>query len=208
MPKLLLLGGLTTAYHYFGELGPVITRTIAPAGFDVICSEDLAVLSEANLRNYAGVVNYTTGRDLSDEQWAALKGFVLGGGGYMGIHNATDTFKNQPEAIKMIGGIFVTHPEQLDVPVEIVGEHPVTQGVEPFTVHDELYIMDHWPETYTLLARTPAESTQPIAWVREEGKGRVFYLSLGHNTTVYDDPNYAKLLRRGVQWAAGAEVTA
>ncbi|HEY3411694.1 MAG TPA: ThuA domain-containing protein [Armatimonadota bacterium] len=208
MSKLLLLGGLTTAYHYFGELAPVITRTIAPAGFEVICSEDLSVLSEANLKNYAGVVNYTTNRDLSDEQWAALKGFILGGGGYIGIHNATDTFKNQPEAIKMIGGIFVTHPAQLDVPVEIAALHPVTEGVEPFTVHDELYIMEHHPDTYTLLARTPAEGSQPIAWVREEGGGRVFYLALGHNTQVYENPNYAKLLQRGVQWATRSAVTA
>jgi type 1 glutamine amidotransferase len=208
VPKLLLLGGLTTAYHYFGELGPVITRTIAPAGFDVICSEDLAVLSEANLKNYAGVVNFTTGRDLSGEQWAALKGFVAGGGGYIGIHNATDTFKNQPEAIRLIGGSFLTHPAQLDVAVRIVAQHTVTEGVEPFTVHDELYIMETWPETYTLLAQTPAEGTQPIAWVREAGAGRVFYLSLGHNAAVYEDPNYAKLLRRGVQWATGVEVTA
>lgn len=208
MPRLLLLGGLTTAYHYFGELGPIITRTITPAGYDVICSEDLAVLSEGNLKNYAGVVNFTTGRDLSEDQWAALKGFVLGGGGYIGIHSATDTFKNQPDAIKMMGGSFVTHPAQLDVPVEIVASHSITEGVKPFTVHDELYIMEYWPETFTLLAQTPAEGTQPIAWIREEGKGRVFYLSLGHNTEVYDDPNYAKLLRRGVQWAAGADVVA
>ena len=208
MSKLLLLGGLTTAYHYFGELGPVITRTIVPAGFEVICSEDLAVLSKPNLKNYAGVVNYTTNRELSDEQWAALESFVLGGGGYIGIHNATDTFKNQPEAIKMIGGIFVTHPEQLDVPVEITAKHAVTEGVEPFTVHDELYILEHHPETYTLLAKTPAEGTQPIAWVRDEGEGRVFYLSLGHNTEVYDNPNYAKLLQRGVQWATHSAVTA
>jgi type 1 glutamine amidotransferase len=209
VPKLLLLGGLTTAYHYFGELGPAITKAITPAGFDVICSEDLAVLTEANLKIYAGVVNYTTDRNLSDEQWAALRGFVLSGGGYIGIHNATDTFKNQPDAIKMMGGIFKTQPEQLDVAVEITDTaHPITQGVKPFTIHDELYVMDHWPESYHLLAQTHSYDTQPIAWVRHEGQGRVFYLSLGHNTEVYEHDDYGKLLRRGVQWATGAEVTA
>ena len=103
-----------------------------------------------------------------------------------------------------IGGHFLTHPAQLDVPVDIVDSaHPVTEGVSPFTVHDELYIMETWPETYRLLASTPAEGGQPISWVREEGDGRVFYLSLGHNPEVYGNPQYRKLLTQGIRWASG-----
>jgi type 1 glutamine amidotransferase len=209
MPKLLLLGGLTTGYHNFAELGPIITRTLEPAGFEVHPTEDLDALSTENLSGYDGLFNFTTDRDISDAQWEALLGFVENGGGYVGIHNATDTFENKPEALRLIGGHFLTHPAQLDIPVEIVDEeHPVTQGVRPFTLHDELYIMEHWPEDYRLLARTEAEGGQPIAWVREQGKGRVFYLSLGHNAHCFDNADYAKLLRRGAQWAVGANVTA
>lgn len=204
MQKLLLIGGLTTAYHNFAELGPAIVQTLEPAGFQVDSTEDLETLNPGNLRDYSVVFNFTTDRDISDAQWTALKAFVEQGGGYAGIHNATDTFENNEEALRLIGGHFLTHPAQLDIPVEIVDpEHPVTRGVRPFTLHDELYIMEHWPDAYHLLAGTPAEGGQPIAWVREQGKGRVFYLSLGHNAHCFENVDYARLLRQGVQWAAG-----
>lgn len=207
MQKLLLLGGLTTAYHNFAELGPVIIRALGPAGFQVDPTEDLDTLNPENLAGYAGVFNFTTDRDISDAQWNALRDFVAAGGGYMGIHNATDTFENRPEALRLIGGHFLRHPPQLDIPVEIVDtEHPVTAGVRPFTLHDELYIMEHWPEDYHLLAWTDEEGGQPIAWVREEGKGRVFYLSLGHNAHCFENEDYLRLLRQGARWAvSGAE---
>jgi type 1 glutamine amidotransferase len=187
----------------------VITRTLEGAGFQATTTEDMSDLNPHTLAGYDGIFNYTTDRDITEEQWAALNGFVRGGGAYIGIHNATDTFENRTEALRLIGGHFVTHPPQLDIPVEIVdAEHPVTQGVRPFTVFDELYIMEHWPEDYHLLARTPAEGGQPIAWVREEGQGRIFYLSPGHNAAIFDDPDYAKFLRRGAQWATKQDVTA
>lgn len=209
MPNFLLLGGLTTDYHDFAVMGPVITRALEGAGFSVQATEDLDTLCPGVLDQCAGVCNYTTGRDLSDDQFAALRNFVHRGGGYVGIHNATDTFKNQPEAIRMIGGIFVTHPAQLDIPVDIVdGRHEITQGVRAFTVFDELYVMEHWPERYHLLARTDAEGGQPIAWTREEEEGRIYYLSLGHNAHCFDDPMYLKLFQRGAQWSVGGPVTA
>jgi type 1 glutamine amidotransferase len=204
MPRILILGGLTTDYHNFDVLGPVIARVATDAGFEVETTTEMRVLNLTTLNTFDGLINYTTDRDISPDQWAALRDYVRGGGGYIGIHNATDTFENEPEALRLIGGHFITHPAQLDVAVDIVDtSHAVTEGVEPFTVRDELYIMETWPETYRLLASTNAEGGQPISWVRDEGDGRVFYLSLGHNPEVYGNPQYRKLLTQGIRWATG-----
>ncbi|HEY3267928.1 MAG TPA: ThuA domain-containing protein [Armatimonadota bacterium] len=209
MPRLLLLGGPSTAYHNISEIGPGIVKALAPAGFELVTTEDMDDLNAGNLKQYAGVFNYTTDRDITEPQWQALLAFVRGGGAYIGIHNATDTFENKEEALRLIGGHFITHPAMLDVDVEIVGtEHEITRGVEPFTIFEELYIMEHWPEDYHLLAETHSHDRQPLAWIREEGEGRVFYFSLGHNLHCFDHPQYVKLLGRGAQWATKQPVTA
>ncbi len=124
----------------------------------------------------------------------------------VGIHCAADSFKDHADYIAALGGKFRHHPAQLDVAVEFVGEaHPITEGLLPFTVHDELYLFDDYdPNRVRLLAQTQSfddNGPVPVCWVREEGAGRVFYLSLGHNPEVMADAHWQTLFERGVRWA-------
>lgn len=204
--RTLLLGGLTTAYHQFWVLAPALRDLLAEHDCDVRCSEDLEVLASPGLRAaYDLIVNVTTGRQLSGAQEEGLLGFVRGGGGLCGLHNATDTFTASAGYIAAIGGRFLRHPAQLDVAVEYVDPgHPITAGLPTFTVREELYIMDWRPEAVHLLARTTSHEgrPQPLSWVREEGGGRVFYHSLGHNRATYDVPPFRTWVGRGARWAA------
>jgi type 1 glutamine amidotransferase len=209
--RALVLGGLTTGFHQFWINGPALREALQEAGFEALLSEDLEVLTAPGLAHYDLVVNYTTGRELSPAQWAGLEAFVRGGRGLVGVHNGADSFKNQGEYVALLGGVFVTHPPQLDIAVEYVDTtHAIVAGLPPFQVHDELYILDWRPERVHLLAQTRSHEgkPQPIAWVRQEGAGRVFYLSLGHNRSTFDDPTYRRFLGRGARWAAGLEVAA
>ena len=203
--KTLLLGGMTTAYHQFWINGPALRDILNAHGCETYMSEDLEVLASPGLSNYGLIAVLATGRDLSPAQEAGLLGFVRGGGGLLGIHNATDTFKNSEQYIRAIGGKFISHPPQLDIAVEYVdGTHPIVQGLPPLTVHDELYQMD-WDTQVHLLAQTHSHEGKatPLCWVRQEGAGRVFYLSLGHNRAVYDNPTYQEWVGRGARWAVG-----
>ena len=202
----LLLGGMTTAYHQFLINGPALAGVLTEHGCDVRLSEDLEVLTAPALaQSYELIVNLTTGRQLSPAQEAGLLGFVRGGRGLCGIHNATDTFTGSAQYIAMIGGRFLRHPAQLDIAVEYAAEHPITAGLPPFAVHDELYLMDWDPASVQLLAstRSHGDTAVPVAWVRTEGQGRVFYLSLGHNRSTYDVPEFRTFAGRGALWAAG-----
>ncbi len=205
--KTLLLGGMTTGFHHFWINGVALRGILDGAGCETYLSEDLEVLASPGLGQYQMVAVLCTGRSLSPEQEAGLLGFVRDGGALLGLHNATDTFKNSAQYIRAIGGSFVTHPPQLDITVEYVdAAHPVVRDLPPFTVHDELYQMEWDPANVHLLAQTHSYEGKatPLAWVRQEGDGRVFYLSLGHNREVYDDPNFRQWVERGARWALGA----
>ena len=45
----------------------------------------------------------------------------------------------------------------------------------------------------------------PVAWTRTEGKGKVFYTSLGHREDVWTNPVYQKHVLGGIAWALGME---
>ncbi len=202
----LLLGGMTEKFHQFLINGPAAREILNQNGFQTFLSEDIEVLASPGLAHYDLVVNLTTGRVLDAAQEHGLLTFLRSGRGLVGIHNAADTFKNSAAYIEALGGRFLRHPPQLDIAVEYTDPaHPIVAGLPAFTVHDELYLLEWHPERAHLLAETRSHEDRPvpIAWIRQEGAGRVFYLSLGHNRSTYDDQTFRELLGRGARWAVG-----
>ena len=80
-------------------------------GFTVMATDDVSALTAENLRRFAAILFYTTGElPVSDAQTTALLDFVRSGGGFLGVHSATDTFYLWPDYLKLIGGYFNGHP--------------------------------------------------------------------------------------------------
>ena len=77
--------------------------------------------------------------------------------------------------------------------------------MKTFTVHDELYLFaDFDPARVHLLAQTHSVDDNgpvPIAWTREQGSGRVFYLSLGHNPSTLENGEWRTFFQNGAEWA-------
>src|SRR5258707_1897339 len=88
--------------------------------FEVTTSEDVSVFTAENLRRYGAVMFFTTGElPMNDAQKQALLDFVRSGGGFLGVHSATDTFYWWPEYGKLIGGYFDQHPWHQAVRVDV-----------------------------------------------------------------------------------------
>jgi type 1 glutamine amidotransferase len=43
----------------------------------------------------------------------------------------------------------------------------------------------------------------PATWIRNHGKGRVFYTSMGHREDVWTSPQFQSLVIGGITWAVG-----
>jgi type 1 glutamine amidotransferase len=177
-----------------------------PEGGDAYTG-DYTALSAENLKRYDLLVLYTTGADRHGADIPALLDFVTSGKSLVGLHNAADSFTKDPEYIAMLGGKFRTHPAPLDITTEIVDRaHPITSGLQDFTLNDELYLFnDYDPAHVHLLAQTRSYDDNgngpiPIAWTREPGAGRLFYLSLGHRPETFANPNFVQFFRNGVEW--------
>ncbi len=219
--RALLVGGCPATYHRLEAAEPPIRAALEHIGMEVVTSGmhhpdggdatvgDYSAINHDALKDYQALVLYTTGSEAHGADVKAISDFVHGGRALIGIHNATDSFTAFPDYVKLIGGRFRTHPAQLDISVEFVDQtHPITLGLAPFTVFDELYLFaDYDPKRVHLLAQTRSVDDNgpvPICWIREEGLGRVFYLSLGHNASTMEDPAWRHLFQRGVHWALGS----
>ncbi len=159
---------------------------------------------------YDTIVVYTTGFNdqLTAEREKGLLGFIRNGGGFVGIHSAADSFRNNSAYIEMLGCEFLTHPRFHDFTVSIVNkDHYITTRFPDFTISDEMYHLQNYdPSKVTLLAETPwQDKRMPMAYVKEYGKGRVAYLANGHDLRAWKNPEFQKLLTRAIAWSTGAE---
>src|SRR5687767_5013495 len=89
--------------------------------FAVDTTEDASVFTEDNLKKYAAVVFLnTTGNVLTHKQEAAFERFIQAGGGFVGIHSATDTEYDWIWYAKLVGANFESHPQQQNAKLNVV----------------------------------------------------------------------------------------
>lgn len=175
-----------------------------------------------NLDHFDAVLFYTTGElPLNEEQKAALMSFVKEEGkGFVGIHSATDTFYEWPEYGEMIGGYFDSHPwNTFDAQIIVEDRsHPTTEHFPPeLVIHDEIYQFKNWSrDKVRVLMSLDASKLDlknknvrrtdkdfAVTWVKNHGKGRVFYSTLGHTEQVWDRKDVQKMYFEAVKWVMG-----
>lgn len=190
-------------------------------GFDVVCSQDPKVF-EGDLSKYDAIAFYTTGAPLSAAGKKNLLDAIEAGKGFIGIHAATDTYhsKGIDPYIAMIGAEFLTHASQQPSTMKVVDpKFPGTEGLSDFKMNEEWYCLYKFAkDLHVILLQETAGMHDapyqrppfPATWARMQGKGRVFYTSMGHREDVWTNPKFEQVLLGGIAWALGnvqADVT-
>jgi uncharacterized protein len=150
---------------------------------------------------------------------AAFQGYIRAGGGFAGVHAATDSMHTIPWYSQLTGGgaRFVSHPEQ-QTAVQIVEDstHPSTEHLSgTWTRFDEWYNFSQSPrdsvrvltslDETTYNARGNAMGTDhPLSWCQNFESARSWYTGGGHTEASYTDPVFLKHLLGGIAWSAGA----
>ena len=195
--------------------------------FTAVVSDDHSNFNPDKIKDFDAIVfcNSTSKRDqdieFTDEQKKALIDFVQGGKAFVGIHSATDTFYLWPEYGDMIGAHFDGHPWTADTTVgyKVEKRNAITQSFpDNFSLVEETYQMGAPYDRSKLNVLISVDTAKTdmkrpgikrtdgdfaVAWTKPFGKGRVFYTSLGHNETVWNDPRYQAHLLAGIEWAMG-----
>ena len=196
-----------------GKSSQAFTVDYVRGGKDGKGDEDVKEkMSPEGLKNYDAVVFANTTGDLPIPDKDAFIEWVKSGKGFVGMHAASDTFHGYKPYLEMLGAEFQTHKEQ--VCVDCINEdrrNPATRHLPAtWSVFDEIYILKNFDRSqmHGLLTldrhpNTGVPGDYPISWMKNFGKGRVFYTSLGHREDVWENPRYEKLILEGVRWALG-----
>jgi len=190
-----------------------IKKLGAENSFDVDATEDSLAFNTVNLKKYSTVIFLsTTGKVFGPDEEKALQMFIHNGGGFVGIHAATDCEYNWQWYGDLVGGYFKSHPKQQTAKFIVVDKtHPSTKDLpDVWERFDELYNFKYLNPNVTVLIKIDEKSykggengnNHPMAWYHEYEGGRAFYTELGHTDESYSEPNYLKHLLGGILWVS------
>ncbi len=149
---------------------------------------------------------------------------IRDGKGFIGSHCASDTFHSEGDRyesqskpdpyIQMIGGEFIRHGRQQVAKMRVAdGSFPGLKPAEKeFSLNEEWYSLKNFStdlhvilvqETEGMVDDDYKRPAFPATWARREGKGRVFYTSMGHRDDVWTNPLFQSILIGGINWSLG-----
>ena len=211
-----LIFSLTKGYHHASIAdGITAIKLIGETdNFTVDTTTNPALFTTENLKQYKTLIFLSpTGDGLfNTDQQNALKEYIHKGGGYVGIHAATDCFYDWDWYGKLVGAYFLKHPKIQQATLNVIDQkHPSTKGLPITWVHtDEWYNFKQVSTDIKVLIKVDETSytggemggNHPIAWYHKFEGGRVFYTELGHTKECYTtDTLFIKHLTGGINYA-------
>ena len=218
-PRVLVFTKNTYYYHESIPTGvAAIMKLGQENGFDVDSTSNADVFNEDSLAKYAAVIflNNADNKDalLNQYQEADFQRYIEAGGGYVGIHAASDAEYKWGWYVRLVGGTFNGHPEEHQVAtLNVVDQdHPSTKELpKQWKFKEEWYNFRNLNKDVHVLI-TIDENTykggtngpnHPISWYHDYDGGRAWFTALGHSNETYSDPNFLKHLLGGIQYAIG-----
>jgi putative membrane-bound dehydrogenase-like protein len=204
--EVLFLGHLSQ-HHPSDQAASFLVPALAKDGINFSYSTDPNDLNPRELAKYDALLLYANHDTITKSQEKALLDFVNSGHGFIPIHSASWCFQNSPAYIAMVGGQFHTHKTGTFTADIVKPDHPVMKGLKPFETWDETYVHDHIAKDITvLMERVEGDHHEPWTWVRNQGKGRVFYTAYGHDERTWSQPAFQQLVKNGIVWAVSDAV--
>lgn len=212
--KRVLVFSLTKGFHHASikEGNAFFIHLGSQHGFIADTTTNANDFTAKNLKRYNSVVWLnTTGDVLNSEQQAAFEKYIQGGGGYVGIHAATDTEYDWPWYNALAGAYFSSHPQiQTAKMLTLDKTFPATAFLSDSFYHkDEFYDFKSLSNTLHFLIRIDEKSYQggkmgdfhPMAWYHEFDGGRAFYSNFGHTPESFSDSLITEHFWQGLKWS-------
>jgi putative membrane-bound dehydrogenase-like protein len=191
-------------HHRPEVMAKIITPVLARSGIRVDFTKKVDDLTAPGLARYDVLAIYRDSGRLPPQEEAVLLEFVEKGKGLVAIHCASHCFRNSDKYTALVGGRFARHDTGVFRARIIDAQHPAMQGIKSFDTWDETYVHDQLAEDIrVLMVREERGGYEPYTWVRNQGKGRVYYTALGHDERTWKRKGFHKLLEQGIRWAAG-----
>ena len=219
VPRVLVFSKNTYYFHTSIPAGQkAIMQLGKENGFEVDTTSDATLFTEENLKKYSAVVFLNnadnSGSLLNHYQEADFERYIQAGGGYVGIHAASDAEYDWGWYGELVGGYFNGHPDEHQlVALDIVDTtHISTKHLQKlWTRADEWYNFRKLNKDVHVLITIDEKKYKggtngdyhPMSWYHDFDGGRAWYTALGHTEESYKEADFLNHILGGIQYAIG-----
>jgi putative membrane-bound dehydrogenase-like protein len=203
----MLFLGHDSEHHNSNSYMPILSSALTKDGINITYTEDIKSLNKENLELYDGLILYANHDSIPPNEEKALLNYVADGHAFLPIHCASFCFRNSLDFVDMVGGQFSKHDTATFTATIKEAEHPAMKDVTEFSTWDETYVHNNFADDITILMeRQEGSELEPWTWVKQVGKGKVFYTAYGHDERTWKNPNFQNLIKSGILWAVSDQV--
>lgn len=221
--RVLILSGSNN--HEWKQTTPMLERILLKSGkFSIKITERPDTLTSFDFELVDVVLSNWNSWPENDLRWPeqtekALLSFIKNGGGFITFHASSSAFYKWPDFQQISTAAWImdttSHGKPSETKINIINKkHPVTKGIDDFTLFDELWLhAAENPKFEVLGVASKKETTekgikpQPAIMVAGLGKGRIFHTILGHDVKAIENSGFQHLLINGTEWAGTGEVS-
>lgn len=221
MKKALIFRGGWDGHHPV-EVSEVFRDILEKEQFSVEIHDDMAILDDAAyLKTLDLIVPVWTMGEIVPQRRLNISEAVESGVALAGCHGGMcDAFRNDVDWQFLTGAQWVSHPggDTVTYTVNLEPDTYFTRGLSDFEIQSEQYYLHVDPAVKVYATTTfpvfdgPHAANgpvkMPVLFTKLWGKGRVFYLSLGHTEASFAIPAVREMMRRGFLWAADSSIEA
>lgn len=198
MKKILVFGMYERAmYHPLTGVDEYLKNTMP--GMEFTFTEQ--ILDLCNVGKYDGVISYWDdwNEPIPEEAAVALYQYVEKGGVLLLLHNGI-SIQLQESLEKMVGGRFLTHPEQEEITF-LVKESVLTDECHSFSLVEEPYQFElEQDEKDIFLTYLYRGKEYPAGWHKTFGKGELIFLTPGHTPEKFENQEYTRLIQNCMKY--------
>lgn len=170
------------------------------------------LIASGEISAFDVLVFYDMYDEISAPQKQAYLDMLEAGRAMVFLHHSIVSYQKWPSFIDIVGGrynqsdssrILSDYRHDVDIPIHVEKDHPITDGVEDWTMFDEIYMRcEIKDDVIPLLSTTHPESMPLVGWINPFGRSDVVYLQAGHGVGIFSDSNFLKLLEQSIRWSA------
>lgn len=176
------------------------------------------IYSSDSIGKYDALIFYDMVQDITEDQKKAFINLLNEGQGMVFLHHSIASYQDWDEFLNILGARYYLQPsvykndsvpastylDDQEVEVSVLDDmHPVTRGLEDFTIQEEVY--DYYtviPGVHPLMSTNHPQSGELVVWSNTYLKSRIVYIQFGHDNNAYSNPNFRKLLRQSIKWVS------